>query len=79
MQALLGRQFTRHPALVQTFDLGVRPLEPPSAAPPPPGTLVRHALWIVTALCNRGSLRAWAWGGGVGRALWRARARRSCR
>lgn len=59
-QALLGREFARHPCLVQTFDLGVRPLEAPEG--PAPGALVRHALWVVMQLCSRGSLREWRGG-----------------
>lgn len=62
-QALLGWQYTKHPHLVQTFDMGLRPLEPThgaDGAPLAPGTLVRHSLFLVMSLFNRGSLRAWS-------------------
>lgn len=35
LQALLGREFTRHPALVQTYDYGLRPVDPIDPADPP--------------------------------------------
>ncbi|KAL4457372.1 hypothetical protein ABPG75_012237 [Micractinium tetrahymenae] len=55
LEALLGREFTRHPALVQTYDLGLRPADPVHSLNPPTGP-VRHTLWLVTELCNRGTL-----------------------
>lgn len=50
----------------QTYSLGLRPLDAidPDA---PPGTPVRHSLWIVLQLCNRGALRErWSVVGRVG-------------
>lgn len=55
LEALLGRDFTRHPCLVQTFELGLRPVDPVDPDNPPIGP-VRHSLWVVCEYCNRGSL-----------------------
>ena len=56
LQALLGREFTRHPCLVQTYDWGLRLLgDPPD--PSNPGAPLRQTLWVVLQYCNRGSLR----------------------
>lgn len=56
----------------QTYSLGLRPLDAidPDA---PPGTPVRHSLWIVLQLCNRGALRERKAGSVVGGAsrTWR--------
>ena len=54
LQALLGQECTQHPCLVQTYDWGLRPLDQPD--PANPGAPVRHTLWVVLQLCNRGSL-----------------------
>ncbi|PRW58005.1 kinase [Chlorella sorokiniana] len=56
LEALVGRNFAHHPNLVQTYSLGLRPLDSldPSA---PPDTPVRHTLWIVLQLCNCGALQ----------------------